>query len=122
MDSDSHRNLNELIEYSKTDKLTDSIAKLISTDYCTGFFIKLEIDSEELPFFCTSKHGLDAFETKISLVLNKKENGKNIQLNLDLNKKNRKIKYCSPDYDTVFIQIMPEEIPQNIALSFLELK
>ena len=50
MESGSFWNLNKFIEYEKTDKLCDSIAKLISEEFSTGFFIKLKVDSEELPF------------------------------------------------------------------------
>ena len=123
MESGSFWNLNKFIEYEKTDKLCDSIAKLISEEFSTGFFIKLKVDSEELPFFCTAKHGLEENPETIQLILNKKkENGKKCKLNLNLEDKKRIIKYCDEQYDTVFIQILPEDIPENITLSFLDLE
>ena len=123
MESGSFWNLNKFIEYEKTDKLCDSIAKLISEEFSTGFFIKLKVDSEELPFFCTTQHGLDINTKTIQLILNKKkENGKNYKINLNLNDEKRIIKYCDRQYDTVFIQILPEDIPENITLSFLDLE
>ena len=73
MESGSFWNLNKFIEYEKTDKLCDSIAKLISEEFSTGFFIKLKVDSEELPFFCTTQHGLDINTKTIQLILNKKK-------------------------------------------------
>ena len=123
MDAGSFWNLNKFIEFDKTDKLCDSIAKLICEDFCTGFFIKLKVDSEELPFFCTAKHGLEENPETIQLILNKKkENGKKCKLNLNLEDKKRIIKYCDEQYDTVFIQILPEDIPESITLNFLELE
>ena len=59
----------------------------------------------------------------IQLILNKKkENGKKCKLNLNLEDKKRIIKYCDEQYDTVFIQILPEDIPESITLNFLELE
>ena len=123
MDTGSFGNLNKFIEFDKTDKLCDSIAKLICEDFCTGFFIKLKVDSEELPFFCATQHGINVNAKTIQLILNKKkENGKKCKLNLNLEDKKRIIKYCDEQYDTVFIQILPEDIPESITLNFLELE
>ena len=120
------RNSNQFIEYDKTDKLCNSIAKLISkelNEFSTGFFIKLDVDSEEHPFFCTTQNGLDIKTKTINLILNKKtEDGKNYELLLDLNDQKRIIRYCDEQYDTVFIQIFPEDIPPDITLNFLELE
>ena len=120
------RNSNQFIEYDKTDKLCNSIAKLISkelNEFSTGFFIKLDVDSEEHPFFCTTQNGLDIKTKTINLILNKKtEDGKNYELLLDLNAQKRIIRYCDEQYDTVFIQIFPEDIPPDITLNFLELE
>jgi len=124
MEEGSLWNLKNFIEYDKTDKLCDSIAKLISEEeFGTGFFIKLNVDSEELPFFCTTQHGLGKNTKTINLILNKKkEDDKNYELPLDLTDQKRIIRYCDGQYDTVFIQILPEDIPPNITLSFLELE
>ena len=101
-----------------------SICKInFSNTTGTGFFIKLKVDSEELPFFSTAQHGLEENQETIQLILNKKkENGKKCKLNLNLEDKKRIIKYCDEQYDTVFIQILPEDIPESITLNFLELE
>ena len=120
------RNSNQFIEYDKTDKLCNSIAKLISkelNEFSTGFFIKLDVDSEEHPFFCTTQNGLDIKTKTINLILNKKtDDGKNYELSINLNDQKRIIRYCDEKYDAVFIQILPEDIPPDITLNFLELE
>ena len=120
--------LNNFIEYSTTDKLCDSISQISypsngdENGIGTGFFIKLTVNGNELPFFCTAYHVYEEYHLgEFILTLNKKdEYDNNIRMKLNFN--NSKIIIDSAFYDTIFIEIQKNEIPENLTLSFLELE
>ena len=121
--------LKQIIDYSITDKLCDSIAKMtykIETEdgvnFRSGFFIKLNIDERDIPFFCTALHDLKTNLDKANLILNKKDKyGNNFEMQLIIDK-SKKLIIDYLIFDIKFIEILDEEIPKGLTLSFLELE
>ena len=141
MDSDnSLLNTNNLIPFSIIEKLTNSIACVMSNDIGTGFFIKLELNERITPYFCTAFHVIEDIlnenqnlkeekkdegnDKKISLILNKKDEDNNkiiINLSCDKTKKDIIFYKYNIDIDIAFIELLKEEI-EDISISYLELE
>ena len=110
-------------------KLCNSIAKISCIDsktyshqYATGMFIKLTIEEQEIPFFCTVNFALKDDITEVILTLNQKdEHDENIVMKLNLNHSLKRI-ITDSLYSVIFIEILEEEMPENITLNFLELE
>ena len=127
---DAEKYLNKLVELKKTDKLFNSIAKLIcNEEFGTGFFIKLNIDQKIVPYFCTAKHCILGKEfnytiekiEKIQLIFyQKNESNMPYKTYLSLNENNKKIHMLVND--TALIEVLDNEIPEGLNLNYLELE
>ena len=127
---DTEKYLNKLVELKKTDKLFNSIAKLIcNEEFGTGFFIKLNIDNKTVPYFCTAKHCILGKEfnytiekiEKIQLIFyQKNESNMQYKTYLSLNENNKKIHMLVND--TALIEVLDNEIPEGLNLNYLELE
>ena len=111
---DAEKYLNKLVELKKTDKLFNSIAKLIcNEEFGTGFIIKLNIDQKIVPYFCTAKHCILGKEfnytiekiEKIQLIFyQKNESNMPYKTYLSLNENNKKIHMLVND--TALIEVL----------------
>lgn len=104
------------IEESKVDKIFNSIAKIETNDGTgTGFFIKLKIKNNQLPFLLTCYHVISENDVKsketIKIYYGKKQEEKQKEIKLD---KNNRIINCFPDpIDITLIEIIPKDFIPN---------